>query len=168
VLRRRFTGTASSSSTPDLLIVDGGKGQLNIAHVVIDDLGLTDQFDIISIAKKDPDRGEKEDRIYKYGRANPINFGREADLLLFIQRIRDEAHRSAITYHRKKRGKRAVRSSLDLIPGVGKKRKTTLIKHFKSIKRIRDATVEELIVVPGIHRKLAETIRESLQKSSSP
>ena len=168
VLRRRFTGSASSAAPPDLLIVDGGKGQLNIAHAVIDNLGLTNQFDIIGIAKKDPDRGETDDRIYKYGRANPINFGREGDLLLFIQHIRDEAHRSAITYHRRKRGKRALRSSLDLIPGVGKKRKTALIKHFKTIKRVRDATVAELIAVPGIHRKLAETIRESLQESSSP
>jgi excinuclease ABC subunit C len=168
VLRRRFTGSAASAPTPDLLIVDGGKGQLNIAHTVVDDLGLANQFDIIGIAKKDPERGETEDRIYKYGRANPINFGREGDLLLFIQHIRDEAHRSAISYHRKKRGKRAIRSSLDLIPGIGKKRKTALIKHFKTIKRIRGATVEELSAVPGIHQKLAESIRESLQESSSP
>lgn len=165
VLRRRFAG---NEAYPDLLIVDGGKGQLNIARAVIGDLGLKDRFDIIGIAKKDPDRGESEDRIFKAGRANPVTFGRDADLLLFIQRIRDEAHRTAISYHRKKRTKQAIRSALDLIPGVGTKRKTALLKHFKSVQRIREASLEELCAVPGIHRQLAVTIRENLRTSGSP
>ncbi len=168
VLRRRFTGHEASTPYPDLLIVDGGKGQLNIACAVIADLGLKDRFDIIGIAKKDADRGESEDKIYKAGRANPVNFGRDADLLLFIQRIRDEAHRCAISYHRKKRGKQAIQSTLDQIPGVGKKRKTVLLKHFKSIRRMREATLEELRAVPGIHCQLAQTIREHLLKPGTP
>ncbi len=168
VLRRRFAGNETASPYPDLLIVDGGKGQLNIASAVIDDLGLQDRFDIIGIAKKDPDRGETEDRIFKAGRANPVTFGRDADLLLFIQRIRDEAHRSAISYHRKKRAKQAIQSALDLIPGVGKKRKNALLRHFKSVQRIREASLEELCAVPGIHHRLAQTIRESLLASGSP
>lgn len=168
VLRRRFTGHEASSPYPDLLIVDGGKGQLNIACAVIADLGLKNQFDIIGIAKKDADRGEPHDRIFKAGRANPVNFGRDADLLLFIQRIRDEAHRSAISYHRKKRGKQAIQSTLDQIPGVGKKRKTALLKHFKSVRRMREAALEELCAVPGIHRQLAQAIREHLLKPRTP
>ena len=148
--------------------MDGGKGQLNIACSVIADLDLLDQFDIIGIAKKDPDRGEPDDRIFKPGRANAVNFGRAGDLMLFIQRIRDEAHRSAISYHRKKRGKKAIQSALDQVPGVGKKRKTALLKHFKTIRRIRGASIEELCAVTGIHRQLAETIREHFHRTGAP
>ncbi|MBT8351463.1 MAG: excinuclease ABC subunit C, partial [Deltaproteobacteria bacterium] len=101
---------------------------------------------------------ELQDKIYKPGRVNPLNFGKESDLLLFLQRVRDEAHRFAVSFHRKRRGKAAIRSVLDTIPGIGKKRKQILLKYFKSIKKIRAATVEELIAVPGISRKSAEAV----------
>jgi excinuclease ABC subunit C len=162
VLRRRLEHDATAPPPPDLLIVDGGKGQLNIALAVVADLGLEGRFDLIGIAKKDAQRGETADKIFKPGRANPVNFGREADLLLFLQRIRDEAHRFAIVYHRKQRGKLALSSALDVIPGVGEARKRALLKHFKSVRLIREASVEDLCCVKGIHRQLAQKIREHL------
>ncbi|NNL42380.1 MAG: excinuclease ABC subunit UvrC [Desulfobacterales bacterium] len=158
VLRRRFGKGEKSKPYPDLLIVDGGKGQLNIAVSVAKEIKIEDKIDIIGIAKKDEKRGELQDKIYKPGRVNPLNFGKESDLLLFLQRVRDEAHRFAVSFHRKRRGKAAIRSVLDTIPGIGKKRKQILLKYFKSIKKIRAATVEELIAVPGISRKSAEAV----------
>lgn len=143
---------------PDLLMIDGGKGQLNIALAVVKELGLEGRFEIIAIAKKDEKKGEIHDKIFKPRRANPIIFGRDADLLLFLQRIRDEAHRFAITFHRRRRIKTSLQSELDAIPGIGKKRKVILLKHFKSIQRIREANVEELAALPGINHPAAEAV----------
>lgn len=162
VLRRRFGKGQASKPYPDLLMVDGGKGQLNIAVAVVKDLNLIGEFEMIGIAKKDEKRGETQDKIFKPGRTNPLNFGREGDLLLFLQRIRDEAHRFAIRFHRKRRTKTAMGSVLDTIPGIGKKRKQMLFQHFKSVKDIRTASLEELSALPGINRRLAEEIHRSL------
>jgi len=162
VLRRRYGKEEKSKPYPDLLVVDGGKGQLNIAVSVVKDLKIEGKFDIIGIAKKDEKKGEVQDKIYKPGRVNPVNFGKEGDLLLFLQRVRDEAHRFAISFHRKRRGKASMRSVLDTIPGIGKKRKQILLKHFRSIKKIRAATIKELSAVPGISCKAAEVVRERL------
>jgi excinuclease ABC subunit C len=166
VLRRRFKRDATAPPPPDLLIVDGGKGQLNIALAVVADLELEGRFDLLGIAKKDPQRGETADKIFKPGRANPVNFGRDADLLLFLQRIRDEAHRFAVAYHRKQRGKLALSSALDAISGVGPARKRALLKHFKSVRLIREASIEDLCSIKGIHRQLAQKIREHLLSSA--
>jgi len=162
VLERRFGKGEASKPYPDLLMVDGGKGQLNIALAVIKDLNLSGAFELIGIAKKDETKGETRDKIFKPARANPLGFGREGDLLLFLQRIRDEAHRFAITYHRKRRKKRTLRSALDSIPGVGKKRKTILLQHFKSIKNIRAADLEQICTLPGFNRKVAESVQKAL------
>lgn len=162
VLRRRYGKGEKAKPYPDLLIVDGGKGQLNIAVSVVKDLKIEGRFDIIGIAKKDEKKGEVQDKIYKPGRVNPINFGKEVDLLLFLQRVRNEAHRFAISFHRKRRGKTSIRSVLDTIPGIGKKRKQILLKHFRSIKKIQEATIEELSAVPGMNSKAAEAVRERL------
>ena len=162
VLRRRYGKGEKSKPYPDLLVVDGGKGQLNIAVSVVKDLKIEGRFDIIGIAKKDEKRGEVQDKIYKPGRVNPVNFGKEGNLLLFLQRVRDEAHRFAISFHRKRRGKSSIRSVLDTIPGIGKKRKQILLKHFRSIKKIRAATIEEMTAVPGINRKSAEEVARRL------
>jgi len=89
--------------------------------------------------------------------------GREGDLILFLERIRDEAHRFAISFHRRRRSKTLMHSSLDSIQGVGKKRKLILLKHFKSIKKIRAATLDELGALPGINFKIAEKIKSSLK-----
>jgi excinuclease ABC subunit C len=162
VLKRRFGKGEQSKPYPDLLMVDGGKGQLNIAVSVMKDLNLEGNFKVIGIAKKDEKRGETQDKIYERGRANPVNMGKERDLLLFLQRIRDEAHRFAIVFHRKRRTGSSMHSILDTIPGIGKKKKTMLLKHFGSIKKIREATIEELRVLPGMNQKLAESIRNVL------
>jgi excinuclease ABC subunit C len=162
VLERRFGKGDESKPYPNLLMVDGGKGQLNIAVAVMKELKLMGEFEIIGIAKKDERKGEIQDKIFKPGRANPMNFGRDGDVLLFLQRIRDEAHRFAISFHRKRRTKAALGSVLDTIPGIGKKRKTLLFQHFKSIKDIRTASLEELSALPGINRRLAEEIRRTL------
>jgi excinuclease ABC subunit C len=163
VLNRRYgKKEKTSESYPDILMVDGGKGQLNIAVSVLTSLELEKKIQLIGIAKKIEVKGEIQDKIYKPGQANPVNLGREGDLLLFLERIRDEAHRFAISFHRKRRSKTLMHSSLDSIPGVGKKRKSILFKHFKSIKKIRAATLEELSALPGISHKIAEKIKNSM------
>ncbi len=156
----------ASASIPDLLMVDGGKGQLNIALAIIEELGLEGQFELIAIAKKDDQKGEIEDKIFKPHRTNPIVFGKNRDLLLFLQRIRDEAHRFAITFHRKRRTKTALQSELDAIPGIGQKRKTILLKHFKSIKKIREANINDLNALPGISHSTAQAVHRYLNSQS--
>jgi len=158
ILQRRFAKKQQSKPYPDLLMVDGGKGHLSIAVSVIKELKLYGKFSIIGIAKKDDQKREIHDKIYKPGQANPVNLGREGDLLLFLQSIRDEAHRFAISFHRQRRSKTMLRSALDSIPGIGKKRKEALLKHFGSIKKIRKATIEQLSAVPGISYKIAENV----------
>jgi len=161
VLKRRLRKSISQRKPqpfPDLLMVDGGRGHLNIALAVIKELSLEGQFEIIAIAKKDEKKGETRDKIFKPRRTNPIGFGKDADLLLFLQRIRDEAHRFAITFHRKRRTKTTLQSELDTIPGIGKKRKTILLKHFKSIKKIREADLDQLNTLPGITHAAAEAV----------
>ncbi len=151
---------------PDLLVVDGGKGQLNIALSVMKELGLAGAFDVIGIAKKDESKGETEDKVYVPGRSNPINFGRAGDLLLFIQRIRDEAHRFAISFQRKRRSTTFIQSALDTIPGIGKKRKSILLRHFGGVKKIRAATIDDLSAVPGINRSIAEVLKKHLSEEA--
>ena len=162
VLSRRYGKGKTSEPHPDILMVDGGKGQLSIAVAVLTSLKLEKNIQLISIAKRNEKKGETQDKIYKPGQANPVNLGREGDLILFLERIRDEAHRFAISFHRERRIKTLMHSSLDSIQGVGEKRKLILLKHFKSIKKIRAATLEELSVLPGISYKLAKTIKNGL------
>jgi excinuclease ABC subunit C len=160
ILARRYGKGEKSKPYPDLLVVDGGKGHLNIAVSIIKKFKLEKNFGIIGIAKKDVNRGETNDKVYQPGRANPVNFGREGDLLLFLQKIRDEAHRFAISFHRKRRDKKSIHSVFDTVPGIGKKRKEILLKHFGTIDRIRKATLEELVTLPGIDRKIAEALKK--------
>lgn len=166
VLKRRYGKGEKSKPYPDLLMVDGGKGHLNIAVSVIDSLKPEQTFQLISIAKKNESKGETQDKIYKPGQVNPVNIGRGGDLLLFLEKIRDKSHEFAISFHRQRRGKKFIRSALDSIPGVGKKRKATLLKHFKSIKKIRAATVEELSALPGMNRKVAKSVKKTLSPNS--
>ena len=166
VLKRRYNKGEASKPYPDLLMVDGGKGQLNIALAVTRELKLTEEFEIIGIAKKDETKGETRDKIFKAGRANPLNFGKDEDLLLFLQRIRDEAHRFAISFHRKRRKKISLQSVLDTIPGVGHKRKAALLRHFKSVKNIRAADPAEIGALPGFNHSVAESILKALGTSN--
>jgi len=164
VLKRRFRKQDDSIPYPDLLMVDGGKGQMNIAVSVLQELNLEHRFQVIGIAKKDVEKGETKDKIYRPGRANPLNLGKRGDLLLFLQRIRDEAHRFAIAFHRNRRTKKSIHSELDDVPGVGLKRKTILLKHFGSIKKIRAATLEDLSVLPGMNEKVAKELKNRLNE----
>lgn len=161
VLSRRLTRAEEEGwGIPDLVLIDGGKGQLNIAHSVIEELGYANELDLASIAKG---RYEGEsDKIYIYGRKNPIVFSRNSQVLFLLMRVRDEAHRFAITYHKKLRGKRAVSSALDDVPGIGTKRKRELIKRFGSVSKIREASVDEIAAVPGLSRRIAEELKERL------
>ena len=162
VLARRYKKVDAGQPLPDLLMVDGGKGQLNIAVAVLKALKLYGSFDVIGIAKKDPERDDTEDKVYKPGRKNPLSLRRDQDVLLFLQRVRDEAHRSVITYHRKRRLKTYRRSVLDEIPGIGERRRTSLLKHFGSLKRIKAASLEELAAVPGMTRQAAKAVFDAL------
>ncbi len=140
---------------PDLLIVDGGPGQLTRAVRVLDDFGLRERVQVIGLAKR-------EELIFRPESKAPLRLPRHGAALQLLQRIRDEAHRFAITAHRKKRAKIALASSLEQIPGVGPKRRAALLRHFGSVEAIRRASPEELARVEGISRSLAETIREFL------
>ena len=164
VLRRRFrvvrTGEEGGEearrwSMPDLVIVDGGKGQVSAAKEVLDELGLHD-LPLAGLAK------EREE-LFLPGRSDPILLPATSPALYLVQRLRDEAHRFAITYHRDLRNKRSVRSAFDELPGVGPKRKRELLKVFGSIKRVRDAPVEQIAAVPGIGPSLAAKIKATLE-----
>jgi excinuclease ABC subunit C len=158
VMQRRYAHCLDKSPLPDLVMVDGGKGQLSIAVNILKELDLYGRFDLIAITKKNKNRRETEDKIYKPGQKNPVAFGRDHDLLLFLQRVRDETHRFVITYHRKRRAIKQKKSILQTIPGVGEKRKKLLLSHLGSLARISKATVEDLLKVPGIDQKTAQQI----------
>lgn len=164
VLNRRYGRGEKSEPFPDLLMVDGGKGQLNIATAVMRELGIDGRFQLIGIAKKDEKMGETRDKIYLPGRANPVNLSQDETVYNLLQRIRDEAHRHVIAFHRNRRGKRALASVLDAVPGIGPQRKRALLAHFGSVKKIRAATLEELKVVPGISQAVAEALKTAFRR----
>ncbi len=164
VLRRRFRSAKTGEegveearrwAMPDLVIVDGGKGQVSAAKVVLDELGLHD-LPMAGLAK------EREE-LFPPGQVDPILLPATSPALYLVQRLRDEAHRFAITYHRDLRARKAVRSAFDDLPGVGPKRKRELLKVFGSIKRVRDAPVEQIAAVPGISAALAARIKATLE-----
>lgn len=130
VIKRRYSKLASEEDMPDLLLVDGGRGQLSMALLALRELGLENSFPVASIAKRDEGAGETRDKIYLPGRTNPVNFGKEDSGLLLLERIRDEAHRFVITFQRKRRETKTIRSVLDSIQGIGLKRKTGSAKAF--------------------------------------
>jgi excinuclease ABC subunit C len=139
---------------PDLVIIDGGKGQLSAALEVMEELDLT-EIPVVGLAKEN-------EEIFVKGRAAPILLPRTSQGLYLVQRIRDEAHRFAITYHRTLRSKRSISSALDDVPGIGPARKRALLRQFGSLKGIREAPVEELASVPGMTRRSAEALKAAL------
>jgi excinuclease ABC subunit C len=163
VLRRRFRralvaeeGSAEELRwrLPDLVIIDGGKGQVSAGRAALDELGLA-ELPLAGLAK------EREE-LFLPGRADPVVLPATSPALYLLQRLRDEAHRFAITYHRKLRAQAQTRSVLDDLPGVGPARKRALLRVFGSAKGVKGATVDELAAVPGIPRGLAERIRTHL------
>ncbi|HET7521582.1 MAG TPA: helix-hairpin-helix domain-containing protein, partial [Candidatus Limnocylindria bacterium] len=149
---RRDTGWA----LPDLVIVDGGKGQLSAAVGVMEELGLTD-VPLSGLAKR-------FEELYVPRRSAPIILPQRSPGLYLVQRIRDEAHRFAITYHREVRGKRALSSVFDEVPGIGPARKKALLKRFGSVRRIREASVDEVAATPGVGRVAAERLKQHLAR----
>jgi excinuclease ABC subunit C len=162
VLKRRYGKGEESKPLPDIVMIDGGRGHLNMAVSVINELALESKFEIIGIAKRDAKGVETEDKIYRPGRVNPVSFGKGGGDLLFLQRIRDEAHRFAIAFHRSCRTKTFMRSKLDAISGIGPKRKEALFKKFGSIQNIQAASMDELSALPGMNRKAAEAVKKGL------
>jgi excinuclease ABC subunit C len=114
--------------------------------------------DVVAIAKGDERKKNKSDKIYIFGRKNPLSLKSEHPVLLLLMRIRDEAHRRAIEYHRKLRGKRFKASELDQIPGIGPKKRKLLIGHFGDVIGVSEAKIEELVLIPGISQSLAKNI----------
>lgn len=148
----------SKGQLPDLFVVDGGKGHLSAVERMLDRKQNPDAPEVVSIAKPDETRQERWDKIYIPGRKNPLGLRGDHPVLLLLTRIRDETHRRAITYHSRLRRRNLIESELDCVPGIGPKRKKLLLRHFKDIKAISTATVEELAEVPGINRSLAQNI----------
>jgi len=140
---------------PELLIVDGGKGQLGVAMEVLAGFGLTEVVPVVGLAKQ-------REELFLPGRSEGILLPPGSQGLFLVQRIRDEAHRFAITAHRARRGKVAVASELDAVPGIGPARRKALLKHFGSLEAIRQASVEELAAVPGMTLAAAKSVREHL------
>jgi excinuclease ABC subunit C len=164
VLRRRFRRAATGDegeveaqrwAMPDLVLIDGGKGQVSAAREVLEELGLHD-LPLAGLAK------EREE-LFLPDRPDPIVLPTTSQALYLVQRLRDEAHRFAITYHRSLRNKKTVRSAFDELPGIGPKRRRALLRVFGSVKRVREAPVEQIAAVPGIGAALAEKIKTALE-----
>lgn len=171
-LRRFRSENCEKVSMPDLVVVDGGIGQLNAVQEILTELGLTSSFDLVSLAKSrvlkyvTADAAQKSDeRVFLPGRKNPVVLRQSSAPLLLLAAIRDEAHRFAIGYHRKLRGKEGVTSAVEAVSGIGPKRRTALLKHFGSMQRLKDATLEEILAVPGISLPIAEAVYKGLHDS---
>ena len=168
VLRRHFSRLKPDEDEfPDLVIIDGGVGQLNVAHEVMKDLGLEKEVPVVGLAKarlktRDGEQVRTEERLFLPGRKNPVTFRRDDPALHLVERVRDETHRFAVTYHRLLRSRQALRTGLEDIPGVGPKRRGLLLKHFGSLARIRAATIEELAAADGIPPQIAEQVHRFL------
>jgi excinuclease ABC subunit C len=168
VLTRRFRRPVGADedpawARPDLLVIDGGKGQLGMAVAALTYLGVQlggdSGVEIIGLAKeRDLEAGTAPDRIYRRGVKDSIPLRSNSPELYVFARIRDEAHRFANTFHRDRRSKASLRSELDIIPGIGATRRQRLLKHFGSVRAIRQASVEDLAKAPGMNKKAAEAI----------
>ncbi|MCH9630946.1 MAG: UvrABC system protein C [Chlamydiia bacterium] len=163
VLTRRYIKAKETNDLPDLIIVDGGKGQLNVASEVLKDLQIV-SCDLVSLAKEDArhDKGLTRERVFIPGVKEPITFDKHSPILFFLQRVRDEAHRRAITFHKARRKKRIIKSALDSIDGIGPAKKRTLLSHFGSVAKIKEAKDEEILSLKGISKKDLAALRKGL------
>ncbi|MBI2963752.1 MAG: excinuclease ABC subunit UvrC [Deltaproteobacteria bacterium] len=169
VLKRRYSRALVENDLPDLLVVDGGKGQLGVASAVLAELGIR-ELDLVSLAKdrvaadaRGREIRRSEERVFLPNRKNPVVLPRNSNALFLLQRVRDEAHRFAITFHRELRSRERFRSLLDDVPGVGPQRRRRLLQHFGSLRRLAAATAEEIAAVPGVGLERARAIAERLQ-----
>ena len=145
---------------PNLLVVDGGAPQVAAAARSLDELGVVDVA-VCGLAKR-------MEEVWLPGEPDPVILPRTSEALYLLQRVRDEAHRFAITYHRQKRSTTMLVSLLDDVPGLGETRRKALMKQFGSLKRLRAATVEELMAVPGIGRRTAEAVQAAVAEPVQP
>ena len=159
VLQRRMETGLAKKNLPDMLLLDGGKGQLSIGVEVLAKYNLQEKIDLVAIAKEKQDEGEK---LFRPGRKNPLLLPAHAPALLYLMRIRDESHRFGITFHRRLRQQSTLHSPLDTISGIGKQRKKDLLQSLGSYKRIHEASVEDLAGVRGIGEILARNIFQQL------
>lgn len=168
-LRRFRAESREKDGLPDLVVVDGGIGQLNAVQEILAELGLTVSFDLVSLAKSRVFHEvtahavrKSDERVFLSGRKNPVVLRQNSAPLLLLAAIRDEAHRFAIGYHRKLRGKEGIASGIETVPGIGPKRRTALLKHFGSLQRLKEAAMEEIQAVPGMNRTAAESVYKGL------
>ncbi len=175
VLKRRLDRARRENDFPDLWVIDGGKGQLNVAIEALREFQLQDQIDVVALAKQhvlnEPSAREivkSEERVFLPNRKNPVVLPKNSTALFLLVRVRDEAHRFAITYNRELRRRARLRSALDDIAGIGPVRRRALFRHFGSLKRIREATVEEIAGVKGMNRELAAEVHRHLETMSAP
>jgi excinuclease ABC subunit C len=171
VLKRRFRRGKEEADLPDLIVVDGGRGQLAMALTAMAELGI-DGVDAVGLAKmrvqaapRSAEIERSEERVFLPGQSNPVILKRNSNALFLLQRVRDEAHRFAIDFHRSRRDKAMTHSLLDELRGVGPVRKRALLSHFGSPERVVGATREEIAAVPGIPGKLARDIHHQLHKA---
>jgi len=171
VLLRRFKRGKREQDLPELMVVDGGRGQLSVAEDALASLGLRGRTLLAGLAKARVAglRGDEsgavdhsDERLFVPGRAQPIQLPRHSDARHLLERIRDEAHRFAVSYHRQRRAQGTVRSALDSIPGVGAARRKALLQRFGSLQAIRAASPDELARHSGIGPRLAERILRAL------
>ncbi|MEZ4599908.1 MAG: excinuclease ABC subunit UvrC [Syntrophotaleaceae bacterium] len=170
VLKRRLKRGIEEELLPDLILIDGGKGQLSVLTAVLGEMDLRGRIDAVGIAKsrvRANVRGHgverSEERFFLPGRKNPVLLRQGSPALFMLERLRDEAHRFAITHHRKLRNRVTLHSVLEEIPGIGEQRRKALLGHFGSLKKIRQASLEELEGMPGLPRALARRIFETFQ-----
>jgi excinuclease ABC subunit C len=170
-LRRFRADSYDSNGGPDLVVVDGGIGQLRAVQEIVAELGLTGSFDLISLAKSRVihdaaalNAGKSDERIFIPGRKNPVVLRQNSKPLLLLAAVRNEAHRFAIGYHRQLRSKEGITSGIDNVPGIGPKRRTALLTHFGSLQRLKEATVEEIITIHGFNRTAAESLYRGLHE----
>lgn len=175
VLRRRLERGLREDLLPDFILMDGGKGQLTVVCTVLEELGLTGRIDVAGIAKSRVManvRGKvverSEERFFLPGRKNSVNLRQGSPALFMLERLRDEAHRFAITHHRKLRRSSTLGSVLEEIAGVGEKRRKALLKYFGSLKAIQAASLDELRAMPGLPAGLAERLYAAFQERTSP
>ena len=168
VLTRRFRRAQEENDLPDLFMVDGGKGHLNIALKVLQEMNVI-SVDVISIAKEAGrhDRGITLEQIFLPNLKDPIILKHNSPILFMLQQIRDEAHRTAISYQRKRRSKTTVKSALEDIPGIGPAKRRKLLRYFGSIKQMKLATPEELKKAGGLSDKDIQAIRDFLNKENA-
>jgi excinuclease ABC subunit C len=171
VLKRRLTRGMEEDLLPDLILIDGGKGQLSVLTTVLEELSLADRIDAAGIAKSRVlanVRGHgverSAERFFLPGRKNPVILRQGSPALFMLERLRDEAHRFAITHHRKLRNRSTLHSVLEDIPGVGAQRRKALLRHFGSLKKIQLASLEELEAMPGLSQALARRIHSALRE----